>query len=102
MSRPFTTRVVMADPVLRFLITGVLLYTGWYLAYEFLIHPNGALADAFAKAVLLMGSERGLHWLGGQWNAAGMLVRADGRALATDRFTTFIATEGEREYEVIA
>jgi len=66
------------------------------------IHPNGALADAFAKAVLLMGSEHGLGWLGGQWNAAGMLVRADGTALATDRFTTFIATEGERDYEVIA
>ncbi|MCC6613263.1 MAG: FAD:protein FMN transferase [Anaerolineae bacterium] len=66
------------------------------------IHANGALADAFAKAVLLMGGERGLHWLGGQWDASGMLVRADGTALATDRFTAFIATEGERDYEVLA
>lgn len=59
MSRPFTTRVVMADPVLRFLIAGVLLYTGWYLAYEFLIHPNGALDLAVIDALV--------------WLAGGML-----------------------------
>ncbi|MCL4248471.1 MAG: FAD:protein FMN transferase [Anaerolineae bacterium] len=66
------------------------------------IHSNGALADAFAKAVLLMGSEAGLRWLDAQWDAAGMIVRADGALLATGRFTTFIATEGETEHEITA
>ncbi|MCA9904300.1 MAG: FAD:protein FMN transferase [Anaerolineae bacterium] len=66
------------------------------------MHPNGALADAFAKAVLLMSNEAGLRWLDAQWDAAGMIVRADGAILATGRFTPFIVTEGETEHEITA
>lgn len=45
MSRPLTTGVV-ADPVLRFLITCIGLYAAWYVLYEFVLHPQGALDRA--------------------------------------------------------
>ncbi|MBX2973825.1 MAG: archaeosortase/exosortase family protein [Flavobacteriales bacterium] len=59
MSRPFTTRVVMVDPVLRFLLTGVALYTAWYLLYEFVLHPHGVLDRAAIDSLV--------------WLAGGML-----------------------------
>lgn len=46
MAKSFTTKVVTADPVLRFLVTGAVLYTAWYLLYEFVLHPHGALDRA--------------------------------------------------------
>lgn len=69
MSRPFTTRVVMADPVFRFLLSGVLLYTLWYLAYEFVIHPNGMVDRAVIDALV---------WL------AAVLLRLAGYELLPD------------------
>lgn len=59
MSKPFTTRVVMADPVLRFLVLGITLYTAWYFLYEFVLHPHGGLDRAVIDALV--------------WLAGGML-----------------------------
>jgi thiamine biosynthesis lipoprotein len=58
-----------------------------------IIHPNGAMAEAYAKAVLLLGSSAGLEWLNGQWDAAGQVVRDDGAVLATERFLAFMIKE---------
>lgn len=37
---------VLRDPVVRFLLLAGALYLGWYLLYEFLIHPDGRLDRA--------------------------------------------------------
>lgn len=34
---------IFSDPLPRFLVTALLLYTGWYCAYEFWIHPTQSL-----------------------------------------------------------
>lgn len=36
-----TRWVAKPDPFVRFLLTAALLYGGWYLLYEGLVHPNG-------------------------------------------------------------
>jgi thiamine biosynthesis lipoprotein len=54
------------------------------------VHPHAPTAEAYAKAVLLMGSEAGLAWLDTQWNSAGMVILKDGTALATSRFTQYL------------
>lgn len=59
MANSFTTKVVTSDPVLRFLLSGVLLYTWWYLLYELVLHPHGALDRAVIDALV--------------WLAGGML-----------------------------
>ncbi|MCA9915287.1 MAG: FAD:protein FMN transferase, partial [Anaerolineae bacterium] len=51
------------------------------------IHPQAVHAEAYAKAVLLQGAERGLSWLNNQWNGAGLVFRLDGATLANSRFT---------------
>ena len=43
MPAPIATSVVKGDPVVRFLVLAVLLYLGWYVLFEFLIHPDGSL-----------------------------------------------------------
>jgi exosortase family protein XrtF len=43
MSAQATAPVVKGDPILRFAALAVGLYLGWYLLFEFLIHPNGWL-----------------------------------------------------------
>lgn len=58
-----------------------------------IIHPNAPTAEAYAKAVLIAGSETGLRWLGEQWNAEGMIVRQDGAVLATGTFQPYIVKE---------
>ena len=55
-----------------------------------IIHPHAPTAEAYAKAVLLLGSEAGLNWLNDQWQAAGMVVRNDHAILATHNFQTYI------------
>jgi thiamine biosynthesis lipoprotein len=54
-----------------------------------IIHPSGAIAEAYAKAVILLGATAGLEWLDSQWNAAGLVVRQDGAVLATEPFLAF-------------
>jgi len=55
-----------------------------------IIHPHAPTAEAYAKAVLLKGSEAGLHWLGTRWHAAGLAVRQDGVVLATHNFVAYL------------
>jgi thiamine biosynthesis lipoprotein len=54
-----------------------------------IIHPHAPTAEAYAKAVLLQGSETGLGWLNSRWNAAGLVVRQDGSVLATTDFVSY-------------
>lgn len=54
------------------------------------IHPDGATAEAYAKAVLLRGSEAGIAWLNHQWHSAGLVFRRDGAVIASSRFTDII------------
>jgi thiamine biosynthesis lipoprotein len=53
------------------------------------IHPHAPTAEAYAKAVLLKGSEAGLNWLDSRWHAAGLVVRQDGAVLATPSLVSY-------------
>lgn len=55
-----------------------------------IIHPDAATAEAYAKAVLLKGSETGLAWLDERWHAAGLIVRQDGAVVATTDFVNYL------------
>jgi len=45
--QPTTTALaVFRDPVIRFFSLAISLYLGWYLLYEFVLHPGGALDRA--------------------------------------------------------
>ncbi len=57
------------------------------------IHPKGAVAEAYTKALLLLGSDAGLAWLNRQWDAAALVIRDDGAVLATDRFLAYTKEE---------
>ncbi|MBK8024530.1 MAG: FAD:protein FMN transferase [Chloroflexi bacterium] len=48
------------------------------------IHADGALAEAYAKAALLLGSNAGLRWLDNQWATPGLVIRTDGAVVATE------------------
>ncbi|HRH70938.1 MAG: hypothetical protein JNL43_07200 [Flavobacteriales bacterium] len=56
MPAPITTRVVKGDPVLRFLILAIVLYLGWYLLYEFVLHPQGRLDSAAIDSLVTWAS----------------------------------------------
>jgi thiamine biosynthesis lipoprotein len=56
-----------------------------------IVHPHAPTAEAYAKAVLLMGSQNGLTWLNQQWYAGGLIVRTDGAVLINTQFTSFIS-----------
>ncbi len=58
-----------------------------------IIHPDAATAEAYAKAVLVMGSLDGLAWLSCQWHAAGMVICDDGAVLATHNWQSFLVQE---------
>jgi len=64
-----TRAVVKRDPVLRFFLLAGLLYLGWYLLYEFLLHPHGALDRAVIDNLALL---------------AGGMLRALGHELLPD------------------
>ncbi|MEO8394148.1 MAG: FAD:protein FMN transferase [Chloroflexota bacterium] len=51
-----------------------------------IVHPHAPTAEAFAKAVLLLGSRSGLEWLNQQWDASGLVVRSDGAVLTTSNW----------------
>lgn len=50
------------------------------------IHPEAALAEGYAKALVLMGSEAGLAWILHQPQQAALVVRKDRAVLATEAF----------------
>jgi thiamine biosynthesis lipoprotein len=54
------------------------------------IHPHAPTAEAYAKVVLLKGSDSGLVWLNDRWNAAGLVIRQDGAVVATSSFAAYI------------
>ena len=51
-----------------------------------IVHPHAPTAEAYAKAVLLLGSQAGLEWLNQQWYTSGLVVRTDGSVLATSNW----------------
>ncbi|PJF28862.1 MAG: FAD:protein FMN transferase [Phototrophicales bacterium] len=55
------------------------------------IHPHACYAEAYAKTVILLGSQAGLEWLSGQWDAHGLVVSKDGRILATSGLMQFVS-----------
>lgn len=48
------------------------------------VHSCGAVAEAYATAVLILGAESGLTKLDSHWRTPGLVVRTDGGVLATD------------------
>ena len=55
------------------------------------IHSNGTLAEAYAKALVILGAVAGLRWLQ-QQHGTGLVVCHDGSVLATKSFTTYLTT----------
>jgi thiamine biosynthesis lipoprotein len=55
-----------------------------------IIHAHAPTTEAYAKAVLLLGSETGLQWINSRWNAAALVVRQDGAVLATNNFVSYL------------
>ncbi|MEO8391587.1 MAG: FAD:protein FMN transferase [Chloroflexota bacterium] len=51
-----------------------------------IVHPHAPTAEAFSKAVLLLGSRLGLEWLNQQWDASGLVVCSDGAILSTSNW----------------
>lgn len=58
-----TAAVVIRDPVLRFFLLSAGLYLLWYLLYEFVLHPGGALDQAVIDGLV--------RWSGGILTVAG-------------------------------
>ncbi len=54
------------------------------------IHPEAVLAEAYAKTLVLLGSDAGLDWLLSQPRQAALVVRRDGAVLATADFQAAI------------
>lgn len=50
------------------------------------IHPHAPTAEAYAKAVLIQGGQRGLTWLSQQWHGCGLTFGQDGTVLSTSNF----------------
>lgn len=59
------------------------------------IHPNACYAEAYAKAVIILGAQAGLAWLNDQWDAHGLVICADGNVLATPYFLASLQETGE-------
>jgi FAD:protein FMN transferase len=57
------------------------------------IHPDAPTAEAYAKALILLGSLDGLAWINQQWDAAAMVVRADAGVLSNEIFRSYILQE---------
>ncbi|MFN8376451.1 MAG: FAD:protein FMN transferase [Anaerolineae bacterium] len=53
------------------------------------IHREAVVAEAYAKAIVMMGSQAGLEWVERQWAGAALVVRSDGAALANRRFEAY-------------
>ncbi len=56
------------------------------------IHTDATLAEGFAKALVILGSQEGLPWLVRQPQSAALLVRSDGAVLATPDFQAHMLT----------
>ena len=55
------------------------------------IDTSATLAEAYAKALVILGSTAGLDWIMQQPQRAALVVRTDGAALATADFLSFVA-----------
>jgi thiamine biosynthesis lipoprotein len=54
-----------------------------------IIHPDAPTAEAYAKAVMLLGTDQGLDWLRQQWYGTGLVVRQDGAVLMTTNMESY-------------
>jgi len=54
------------------------------------IHQDASIAEAYTKAVYIMGSEKGLYWIQNQWHSAAMVVLKDGAVLMTPNFAHYL------------
>ena len=54
------------------------------------IAPDAIMAEAFAKAILISGSEAGLAWLDGDDRLAGMLILESGQRLYSENMPSFL------------
>ncbi len=54
------------------------------------IAPDAILAEAFAKAILISGSQAGLAWLDNDERLAGMLILENGQRLYSQNIGTFL------------
>lgn len=57
-----------------------------------IIHHHAPTAEAYAKAVLILGSQSGLEWLAQKWNTAGIVICTDGAVLSTSNWQ-FVESE---------
>jgi thiamine biosynthesis lipoprotein len=55
------------------------------------VHSDAALAEAYAKALVILGSAEGLNWIMRQPRRAALVVRTDGAVLATSDFLSYAA-----------
>lgn len=53
------------------------------------IHPDAVIAEGYAKALVLLGSEAGLDWILTQPQRAALVVRTDSAVLATADFQSY-------------
>lgn len=60
------------------------------------IHPEGAVAEAYAKAALILGGTSGLRWLDEQWATPGLVILLDGGVIATETMQTRLSFVIER------
>lgn len=58
-----------------------------------IVHSDVILAEASAKAVLIMGSKAGIPWLAKHGHTAGMIVCQDGSIHSTASFARFVVVE---------
>ncbi len=55
-----------------------------------IIAPDAVLAEAFAKAILISGSDAGMAWLDSDERLAGLLVLENGQRLLSRRMSTYL------------
>lgn len=62
-SGPYVPGTAFKDPIIRFVAIALLLYLGWYLLYEFIVHPAGWFDAALIDSLINL-SGSGLKILG--------------------------------------
>ncbi|HEX3053803.1 MAG TPA: FAD:protein FMN transferase [Aggregatilineaceae bacterium] len=54
------------------------------------IHPDGPTAEAYAKALVVLGAQPGLEWLQHQWDGTGLVVQQDRAVLMTPTMENYL------------
>ena len=58
-----------------------------------IVHPDVVIAEASARAVLILGSKKGLAWLGEHGDTSGLIICKDSQILSTRYFTDWISED---------